>query len=444
MQSNLTSSTGALRAGLLLLPALAGCGGPSGRAGPDTLVTATLADWAARVPSRQPVVRDAEFVSTVWVDYTLLAQAAERGEALADSATMADALFPDLALVTLRRWHDTLVARRGGVAADVPDSLYAGDAVRVFQHILLRVSDPNDLSQVSAVRARADSILEMARTGGGGFADLARTRSEDSASAPSGGYLPVAPRGLLPPEFERAAWQLKPDVVGGVGSRLGFHIVRRPLLEEVRSTLRQYADSLATRRADSLHLDSLVTGRRLAVTKSAVPVLRRFFQDAVARSDSTALATWDGGQISLVQIAPWIDLLPPRGYLDLRGASDLALEGFVKEMAQQHLLMDEAKAAGMAPDDADRLALADAYRRGLQGSLDLLGMTDSAARLQPGQGRDRVAALLNRLTQDSVRWRPLPSGLGSLLRARAGYRLHQAGIEAAATAARKATAPAAQ
>jgi len=271
---------------------------------------------------------------------------------------------------------------------------------------------------------------------------VARRVSEDTTSAAGGGYLPVSHRGAYPPEFERGAWALKPGDLGGVGSRVGFHLIRRPPLEEVRDRLRRYADSLATRTADSLHLDSLTSARRLEVTDAAVPTLRQFFRDPARRDDPAALVTWDGGELTLAAVAPWIDLLPPRGYLDLRGASDLTLEAFVRELAQQQLLLDEAAAAGIRVSAGDRATLEAAYRRNLREALARLGLEDSTATLPASEAVGRVSALMDGLTSDRIRWRPLPSALGAVLRGRAGYRLHQAGIEAAATEARARAVPA--
>jgi hypothetical protein len=431
---------------LLASVGLVACGGPSGRsdiaaeAGGGSLTTGRLAGWVARVPSGRPTVRDAEFAATVWVDYTLLAQAAMQGNSLTDAETVTAALLPDLTLLTLRTWHDSLVARRAPLPADLPDSLYAQDSVRVIQHILLRVTNPQDLQAISVLRSQADSLLAVVRAGTP-FDVVARARSDDSSSAANGGYLPVSRRGAFPPEFERGAWALKPGDLGGVGSRAGFHLIRRPPLDEVRGRLSRYADSLATRRADSLHLDSLATTRRLAVTETAVPTLRAFFLDPASRTDSVPLATWEGGSLALAQIAAWIDLLPPRGYLDLRGASDLTLEAFVREISRQQLLLEEATAAGIRVSSADRASLDAAYRRRLRESLASLGLLDSTATLPAGEAPGRVAALMDGLTTDRVRWQPLPSALGAVLRSRAGYRLHQAGIEAATTEARAQATP---
>jgi PPIC-type PPIASE domain len=428
-----------LGSGLAVLTlATAGCEGAvyqgkedvAAEAGSAQLPPDRLRSWVARVPSGQPTVAEAGFVALAWIDYSLLASAAARGEALTDSATAALALTPDLMLLPLRRWHDSLVARRPRIAADVPDSLYAGDNVRVFQQIVIRVSDPNDVRAITAVRERAETLLTKTRAPGANFAQLAQQYSEDPG-AQQGGWLGPAPRSAFPPEFVRGSWRIKPGSINGVTSRVGFHIVRRPDLEEVRDRLRQYGESLATKRADSLYLDSLVAARGLALGRDVPARLRAFFNDPSVRTrDTEPLATWDGGDLRLAATSLWIDLLPPRTYLDLRGTSDVLLERYVRDLAKQYMLYDEANRDGIEVTPGEWATLQAGYRRSLAASLALLGV-DSSGTLPSDQAGARVDSLLNRLTSDSARWRSLPSALGAVLRAKDGYRLHQRGLERA-------------
>lgn len=420
--------------GLILL-ALSACGTglPEGRsdiaaeAGAITLSPDRLAAWVSLNPSGQATIRAAEFAALVWVDYALLAQTIEQGLLLSDSATAATALGPDVILQQLRDWHDTLVSRRPRVSADRADSLYAGDR-RLLQHILLRVPDANDPGSVGAARQKAESLIAVAQSGVD-FAELAREHSEDASTAETG-YLPIVGRGVLAPEFERTAWRIGPGQVGGAGSRLGFHVVRRPPLEEVRDRFTAHAESLATQRADSAYTTGLRMRRALAVTPEAVPALRIFFTNQTGRANAdVGLATWEGGSLSLIETRPWIDALPPRAYLDLRGASDVALEGFVRDIATQYLILGEAREAGISLQGGQWTGLYDGYRRGLRESLALLGLSDSTSSLPSGEGAGRVNALLEAFARDQTRWSPLPSALAAYLRATLGFQLHRAGLE---------------
>ena len=72
----------------------------------------------------------AEFISGMWIDQTLFAQAIAKGRALDDSATAFKVLWPELAQLTAERWHDTLVARRAPFTDAIADSVYNKGDIR--------------------------------------------------------------------------------------------------------------------------------------------------------------------------------------------------------------------------------------------------------------------------------------------------------------------------
>lgn len=100
-------------------------------------------------------------------------------------------------------------------------------------HILLQTEGKDD----AAVKARAEGLLARARAGED-FAALAKANSEDQGSAQNGGDLDYFGRGRMVPEFEQAAFALKPGEISElVKSQFGYHIIKvadvRP--ESVRS-----------------------------------------------------------------------------------------------------------------------------------------------------------------------------------------------------------------
>lgn len=63
--------------------------------------------------------------------------------------------------------------------------------------------------------------------GGGDFAALAQQYSEDLTTKDNGGDLGFFPRGMMPPEFEEAAFGLSPGQVSGVvETQFGFHVIQ--------------------------------------------------------------------------------------------------------------------------------------------------------------------------------------------------------------------------
>ena len=80
----------------------------------------------------------ADFITNVWVDYSLFAQAIAKNQVLTDSATIAQAMWPQITELKATLWHDSLMAKRINVTPDAVSQAYNGSDVRIFQHILVR------------------------------------------------------------------------------------------------------------------------------------------------------------------------------------------------------------------------------------------------------------------------------------------------------------------
>jgi len=101
------------------------------------------------------------------------------------------------------------------------------------RHILLKTTDSNP-QQVAAVKAKIEGLLKQAR-GGANFADLAKKYSEDPGSASKGGEYDAVVHGQMVPEFDKAAFALKPgEISEPVKSQFGYHIIQLISHEEPR------------------------------------------------------------------------------------------------------------------------------------------------------------------------------------------------------------------
>jgi len=90
------------------------------------------------------------------------------------------------------------------------------------RHILIRSDASND----AAMKAKAEGILKQIQSGGD-FAKIAKENSQDPGSADKGGDLGWMVRGQMVPEFEKAAFALKPGETSGlVKTTYGYHIVQ--------------------------------------------------------------------------------------------------------------------------------------------------------------------------------------------------------------------------
>ncbi|MCK4536981.1 MAG: SurA N-terminal domain-containing protein, partial [Desulfuromonadales bacterium] len=102
---------------------------------------------------------------------------------------------------------------------DVPEQIKAS-------HILIKVEQDADQSVRDKKRAFAAELLADAKADKD-FVELARTYSDDKASAVKGGDLGFFTRGTMVPAFEQAAFGMKPGEISDlVETPFGFHIIK--------------------------------------------------------------------------------------------------------------------------------------------------------------------------------------------------------------------------
>lgn len=97
---------------------------------------------------------------------------------------------------------------------------------RVTQNLPTRVEQVHVAHILFAKKQDADAALQKLK-GGTDFATLAKQVSQDEATRDNGGDLGWFPREVMPPEFEQAAFALKPGEVSGVvTTQLGLHLIK--------------------------------------------------------------------------------------------------------------------------------------------------------------------------------------------------------------------------
>jgi peptidyl-prolyl cis-trans isomerase C len=100
-----------------------------------------------------------------------------------------------------------------------------GDSVHAA-HILIGVPQNPTPQQIAEAKAKAATVLKTIKAGGD-FATLARANSSDQGSAQNGGDLGFFPKGQMNPQFEDAAFKLKPGALSPVvETPFGFHIIK--------------------------------------------------------------------------------------------------------------------------------------------------------------------------------------------------------------------------
>ncbi len=419
------------------------------RANDQTLTVERLGGWAGE--SKQVPLDPMTLgrVSRYWVEYSLFAEALASGKDLRDSATAATAMWPVVSRLKWQRFHDRLTARHDLTAQQV-DSAYQTGSYRVFQHILFRVApsqgsgatDTNALARIDGQKRRqAEQVLPQARTAGARFAQLASRYSEDPTSKVDGGSLGLSTRGQFVPEFDDAAWQLAPGGVSEVvKSQFGYHIIRRPPLAEVRDSFRIGLQDRMSRHGDSLYVDSLLIKRKIEPVSRAPAYAKAAAQDIdAARSSSRVLVKYRGGSLRVRDFARWLNALDPQILNALPQANDEQINQFLKSLAQQQLMLEQADSARVTLTAADWQRVRDEHDSTLAMITSILNLTPQALRDSSGKSQaDRVNFALGRVNDyfDRVfhgraRFFPLPAFLADTLLAQARWNVDAAGVRRA-------------
>jgi peptidyl-prolyl cis-trans isomerase D len=381
----------------------------------------------------------ANFVSNVWVDYALFAQAVADGKLPLDSASIAKAVWPELAELRGSHWHDSLMARRSKVGPNDADSVYKANQIRVLQHILFRVAPNAEPAARNAARKKAEGALAQVK-GGADFGTVASKVSEDPGSKADKGFLPPSPKGRFVPVFDSVGWALAPGAVSGVvESPFGYHIIRRPAPEAVRDRLTAYLVQNAGTRLDSIYMDSLAIKAEIKVAKGAAAAMRAASESPEElRGSKKTLASFKGGELTVGEFLRWLQALPPQYAAQLRQADDSMLTQFAKVLSQNVLLLRQADSAKIDVTPAEWQSMAANYRGQLdtlrvEMGLDTTALWDSTV---AARDRNKVAAVkveeyFDRLVNGKSRLRPLPSALAGVLRDRSGYKIYGSGLKRA-------------
>ncbi|MCL5676387.1 MAG: peptidylprolyl isomerase [Firmicutes bacterium] len=103
------------------------------------------------------------------------------------------------------------------------DRFTAPETVRA-SHILIKVGEDKDYNKI---QPKAEEVLKEAQQPGADFAALAKRYSDDEGSKANGGDLGEFTKGQMVPEFEQAAFSLKPGTISPlVKTEFGYHIIK--------------------------------------------------------------------------------------------------------------------------------------------------------------------------------------------------------------------------
>jgi hypothetical protein len=393
----------------------------------------------SQIPMQPEVVKA---VADLWVNYQLVALAAAKGDSLNDPKLVDEVMWAQIAQLKARKFFTQISATFAKDDTTGMDGRYAQGEMLAAQHILFAVPEQGLSPQrVDSIRRVAEGVLKRATAAN--FAALATEFSMDPGSAEQGGKLGVFPPNMMVPEFEQGVRSLQPGQIASelVQSQFGFHIIRRPAYAEVAEEFSQAMQGSGDQRAEAKYYEELEAKAKLVVNSGIVEKVKAVATDPEGMlKDKFVLATSREGNFTTGKLAKWILAFPPQSNIrpQLQQGDSASIDGFVKAMVRNDLLVAEADDAKVTPDSADLADVRSSFRimvvtswggLGVEPTtLDTVSSASEKERIVAARVDDFIDNLLKTGGQGFV---DVPQPLADALRSKYSARVNQAGVDRA-------------
>lgn len=320
--------------------------------------------------------------------------------ALAVSDSTTDAL---VAPVLQRQQNDSLLEVLGADLVldqrDVSDAVlkarYMTDPAYelTVRHILFLCARWRSPAEHAAAKAKAEKALALVKAGAD-FGKTAARLSQEPGAAASEGLLKPGRKGAWVDPFWNAASALKVGEISPVvETRYGYHIIKLenrtvvPFTEErsgvALDLAREIGDPQATLDA---WLDS--AGARVRVSDEGLTAAA-----APTAPDTTILARWPGGTLTLKQYLSWAAGHPTSWNAGGRGTDPRRFRASVEQLARRRMALEEASRRGARVPSAEVEAMDRAWA---DSTYQWSASLDFAYGVPPDQvAREALAALGN-------------------------------------------------
>lgn len=414
------------------------------RAGSSTLPVNRLAEVIAGSPNI-PIERDVvELLAWRWVEFSLFAQRAARGDALLDSSHVVAAMWHDVHRAIVAGYHERVIGSRAVPTPAQVDSAYRVGELRIISHVLRR-APPDAMQPVrDEQRQIAQQVHDQLMTGGSW--ERANAFNQDTVARRDNGSLGALRRGQIIPQLENPAYALEEGEISPVvETRFGFHVLYRPPLAEVRAEFAEAVEADFVARLDSAYGIQLATSKSVGVQSGSARLLREAIASPfAARRSEQVLIRYDGGDFRVRDFVRWLEVLSDALVERLDGASDAQLERLARSLTIQELMRLQADSAGiaLAPDDWERIS--NDYRRRIDVIRDLLTIHPDSLAARAGDMSQRLELadlVVDRYLEDAVRDTrllvPLPQGLADVILEGEAWEIDPAGIQRVVERARQ-------
>lgn len=167
---------------------------------------------------------------------------------------------------------------------------FGGEDLLNASHILVLMRQDASVEAQAVAKARIDSIYNVLQ-GGADFAEVAKACSDDKGSAMNGGQLGQFGKGMMIPDFEKAAYQLKPgEMSKPVKTTVGWHIIkledRHPFepYEFHHDAIIKFLEQRGIREASANALVDSLT-KQEGVSRQAI--INRLYEKMIQQDDET-------------------------------------------------------------------------------------------------------------------------------------------------------------
>ncbi len=359
--------------------------------------TAGLMARNPRLPAQAQVV---DAVANLWVDYTLLATAAQKDSTL-QSVNVAPLVKPALEQEVVLKLRDKVIHVDTSFTDAQLKHLYETEQPSLeikARHILFRI--PPD-----ATPEQRDSVMQLAKSvraravAGEDFGKLAEKYSEDPGSKDKGGELGFFSRGQMVAPFEEAAFKLQPGEISDVvETPFGLHIIKveekkLPPFDQQKEEFRRQQVETSSQKAEQDYVKSLTEPLGIAVQDGAYAVVRDLAKQPEmklsGRAASRDLVTYKGGALTAGEIMDLMRALPPNRRAQFGSATDDQLKNVLEGLTRNKILVDEAARQGFKPTQQERDSLAALAHKQLAQVVKSAGLDD----IKPQQGETQPQAL---------------------------------------------------
>lgn len=305
-------------------------------------------DWFAETLAEGKVNLRPEIVERwawTWVQYSLFVQRLAAGDSLTDTASVLEAMWPEVMIAKMDTLQERLMEQQLTLDSAVVDSAFAAGDHRMIDHILVQAGASLSPAQKAARRRRAEAL--RTRLARGGSWEQAVASSDDPDTRYAGGRLGVIGREETAPEFEQVAFALTPGELSEVTeTSYGFHIIRRPTLEEVRAAYGSRVHELVKERWLDSYEEELSERREVRVVEGAEDLMREAAERpllVLALEPHKLIGTYDGGRLTDVGFVRWLQALPIEYHLGIE-------ESGHEELRQLARLMMSYEIQGLEAD----------------------------------------------------------------------------------------------